>query len=624
MFDSNGYGIDGYATACSVLPGSSIGFKVKSVLQPPGTPNVFDLKVYRAGSSGFHDQLMLHVASINAPSQTDGANPSVNGYGWVTAYTLSVPGTWPSGAYTAYVTNADTASADILFVVLSSNPGLNQILIELPVNTDQAYNETGGLSLYTIVNNHFATPIVSFDRPTPVDTFTSVVLPFIRWLVYRGINVDYCTSVDLHSNARILDPYQVLVSVGHDEYWSKEMRDSVEAFIANGGNVAFFSGNTCWWQVRYGTGNRTLLCYRPPDPPGYDDPIAGSDPSRVTTNWYLAPVSRPEDSMWGVDSQWNRGAGWWGCDGCITPPSNPGYSVAYPTHWVYGGTGLVAGNQFGGNASPAVAALGYEASGAPFTADPTTGAPILNLSTTPSPGDTTPVSFIPLATADLSNWGSCTCTGTSSRDGQPGHPTLGLYHANGTVFTASTVGWAKGLTMSAGGTAPIDIITLNVLQRLLTSHPSSPQLVNRGFETWVGSVPQGWTLEGTGAAIKNSAPFSGQFCLQLDGTNGQTWISQNFVADGACYYRLACWMKTSQAGASIAFQSTDTWAVFALASHSGSGQWEYVQAVGLAPSRHMSNGQLVGTEAPLLNARVRFLVAAGVVAYVDNVVVETL
>jgi hypothetical protein len=27
------------------------------------------------------------------------------------------------------------------------------------------------------------------------------------------------------------------------------MRANVEAFIQNGGNLAFFSGNTCWWRI---------------------------------------------------------------------------------------------------------------------------------------------------------------------------------------------------------------------------------------------------------------------------------------------------------------------------------------------------------------------------------------
>ena len=50
--------------------------------------------------------------------------------------------------------------------------------------------------------------------------------------------------------ARRRHGYRLLLSVGHDEYWSGPMRDTVEAFIAGGGNVAFLSGNTSFWQVR--------------------------------------------------------------------------------------------------------------------------------------------------------------------------------------------------------------------------------------------------------------------------------------------------------------------------------------------------------------------------------------
>jgi hypothetical protein len=78
------------------------------------------------------------------------------------------------------------------------------------------------------------------------------------------------------------------------------MRDSVERFVANGGNVAFFSGNVCRWQVRVENNNRTMVCYR------YrvaDDPLAGTDNERVTVNWYAAPVDRPGNRMTGVDSR---------------------------------------------------------------------------------------------------------------------------------------------------------------------------------------------------------------------------------------------------------------------------------------------------------------------------------
>jgi hypothetical protein len=49
-----------------------------------------------------------------------------------------------------------------------------------------------------------------------------------------------------------VDGYRLLLSVGHDEYWSGPMRDTVEG-SSPGGNVAFFSGNTSFWQVRWRT-----------------------------------------------------------------------------------------------------------------------------------------------------------------------------------------------------------------------------------------------------------------------------------------------------------------------------------------------------------------------------------
>ena len=138
------------------------------------------------------------------------------------------------------------------------------------------------------------------------------------------------------------------------------------------------------------------------------------------------------------------------------------------------------------------------------------------------------------------------------------------------------------------------------------------KIQNSGFEIWPtpGSPPLGWTLEGTGAASPATQPMNGQFSLQLNGTNGQTWISQSFALNANTYYRVACWMKTSQAGASIALQRTDNAAVLAIASHSGGGQWEYVQAVGLAPAS--------------VGARVRLMVLAGVTAYFDNAVVASI
>ena len=40
------------------------------------------------------------------------------------------------------------------------------------------------------------------------------------------------------------------------------MRDNLEAFIAKGGNVAFFSGNSVCWQVRSEADGRAFTCWK--------------------------------------------------------------------------------------------------------------------------------------------------------------------------------------------------------------------------------------------------------------------------------------------------------------------------------------------------------------------------
>src|SRR5262249_6028206 len=148
-------------------------------------------------------------------------------------------------------------------------------------------------------------------RPLPLDNFNLWERPFIAWLEHNGFEVEYGTSLDLHADPDFLNNYQLLLSVGHDEYWSKEMRDNVESFIAHGRNVAFFSGNVCWWQVRFENNNRTMVCYKDASL----DPLTGHDNNRVTVRWRDTPVNRPENQLTGVS--FANGAGWW--NGSVGP-----------------------------------------------------------------------------------------------------------------------------------------------------------------------------------------------------------------------------------------------------------------------------------------------------------------
>jgi hypothetical protein len=573
--------IEGYASLTSAAPGDTIDFHLRASGQ-----GHFTMDVYRRGVA---DVLVKSCeGDAYVPGVQDDASLAINGCDWPAAdgCSIVIPDNWSSGYYVAH---ASTGESDtwIPFIVRSGSGSSASILAKVSDTTSNAYNAWGGRGFYT---TPFA-PHISFDRP--YDDFSlceRYQLPFIRWAERHGYQIDYCSSLDLHLNPLLLANYRVFLSLGHDEYWSLEMRDQVEAFVAAGGNAAFFSANTCFWQIRFdfSNGGRVMICYKEAEAGHPQDPDR-SDPRRVTTEWSQPPVSRPENSMTGVS--YRDGAGWW------VDPVDParryrGYTVTNAAHWIFTGTGLSNGDTFGAGDSVDNTILGYE---------------------TDATGGGTPQDFETLARADLRDW---------APNGQGGYACMGTYRRNGIVFTAGTVNWSAGLSQNGGATA-VDRITQSVLNGFNSDPPPAIDLSNTGFEDWPGSAPSAWALDGAGTvaaedtdaeANDNQMRFNGgggSFSLKVDASAGETWISQSdFTCDGNAVYGAGCWAKASKPGATIRLQRTDTWTDFAIAQHSGSGQWEYLFATG-SPS--------AGADA--VPARVKIQVASGLQAWFDNVTV---
>ena len=84
---------------------------------------------------------------------------------------------------------------------------------------------------------------------------------FVCWAQQQDIDFDVISQYDLHNDPDVLTPYQCAVIVGHDEYWSRDMRDNLDNLIDNGGNLARFGGNFCW-QIRLEEGNSKQGCYK--------------------------------------------------------------------------------------------------------------------------------------------------------------------------------------------------------------------------------------------------------------------------------------------------------------------------------------------------------------------------
>jgi N,N-dimethylformamidase beta subunit-like, C-terminal/FlgD Ig-like domain len=398
----------------------------------------FDVAVAR---QGLVPTTLYTATGVPGVNQALPESSWINGCGWAPSVTIPTTGAWPTGVYVAAITAGATTSYAI-FVVREDDPGsTGSILMEMCTTTYEAYNNwpypnppykslyEGGSS--DNVRSHF----VSFKRPFfhngGQGMFPYWELPFIRWAESQGYGLEYCVGPDLALDPTLEAHYSLLISVGHDEYWSREMRDVVEDRINAGRNVAFFSGNTCWWQIRFNASADQIICYKDRNL----DPLNGVDNSRVTVNWYANPVNRPENHMTGVSF---RVGGYVNAGGYY--PASEGYGdyTAYNTdHWVYAGTGLVDGNEYGYSEW----LVGHETDGAVLQW--TNGIPH------PTGADGTPLNYLVLGYSPASY----------------GNATMGMYTRNGAkVFNAATINWSNGI---AADDAIVERITRNVLDSLV-------------------------------------------------------------------------------------------------------------------------------------------------------------
>src|SRR5262249_36242089 len=84
---------------------------------------------------------------------------------------------------------------------------------------------------------------------------------FAVWAEREGFDFDIITQTDLHFRPEILGGYRCIVIVGHDEYWSRSMREAVDEFIERGGRVARLGANFLW-QIRLEAEGRLQVCYK--------------------------------------------------------------------------------------------------------------------------------------------------------------------------------------------------------------------------------------------------------------------------------------------------------------------------------------------------------------------------
>ena len=431
--------IEGFCSHTSLRAGERLSIFVST--RPASR---FTIDIYRSGFyGGAGGRLVARLGEFAGREQQD---PPVGlkrlrRCQWDAAVAIDIPADWPSGVYLAKLTSlAGGTQSYAIFIVRDDRPA--DLVFQCSDFTWQAYNRwPDQFALYDDGRTQWywgGDVEVGFDRPygkycqifdQPLSVGSGEWLlwefPFAYWLEEQGYDVTYVSNLDTHRDPAGLLRGRGFLSVGHDEYWTIEMFRNVEAAIAAGVAVGFFSGNAVCGRILLDERQRAFErvgVFGPPD--------GTQEFQSMKTLRHERPYA---NELVGAHST-----------GMVTGGAD--WICTTPDHWVHAGTGMRQGDAIPG-------LIGWEWHGDP--------APIRGLEV----------------------------VATGPTQSAPGTPNGGTYTATvyegprgNVVFNAATCWWADGLSAPPGYVRPsvytspqgpdprVQRITRNVLERMLATN----------------------------------------------------------------------------------------------------------------------------------------------------------
>lgn len=322
--------IEAYCSKTSLKPGETI-----SVFVSTDPVSSFTVDIYRMGYyGGKGGRKMLSVGPLKGliqPAPPEGEK-NLRDCKWNKNFDIKIPKDWLSGVYLGKMTAAVSGiQSYIVFIVKDDRK--TDFLFQCSDFTWQSYNRwpewRSGYDWYYENGEHNPWnsdpgPEISFNRPytfyfngLPVGVgdprfvgsgeFLMWEFPLAYWMESKGYDVSYISNLDVHSNSKELLRAKGFLSVGHDEYWTRQMYDNVSAARDAGVNLLFLSGNSVSGVV-------------------YLKPSGQGIPNRV-----MGRIERfkDEDKLMGAKS-YGVGLGDWTCTA--------------PEHWLFEGTGMKKGD----------------------------------------------------------------------------------------------------------------------------------------------------------------------------------------------------------------------------------------------------------------------------------------
>ncbi|MBS1862170.1 MAG: hypothetical protein JSS68_10725 [Actinobacteria bacterium] len=431
--------------------------------------------------------------------------------GWEVAFELDIPADLPSGVYAARL-ETDGHVDRVPFIV--TPPGAERgegIAVLLPTLTYLAYAneheilsnppsfkaftgreaeeakltwrdafvvEEGYLSLYDVHRDGSSVCCASSRRPL-LNMRPDYVWPLIggphclgmdlmllRWLRRAGFPYDVLADQDLDRDGVLaLEPYRVVLTGAHPEYWTAKMLDGLQAYLDRGGRLLYLGGNGLCWVTGIDPERPHLVEVRRGQ--------AGSRPSSSAPGESWLTTTGEEGGLWR-----HRGRGSHGLVGVGTTAMGAGRGRPYkrrpasyeaPYAWVFDG---VEGDEIGAEGGVLGGVAGYEFD----RADPALGTPAEATVIATASGFAAP--YCPLI-EDF--------TGSSPELADAGNPlvradmVISIRENGGGAFAAGSAAWCGSLLDDEGGPTDVATVTGNVLKRFLeTPRGADPLVWGRG------------------------------------------------------------------------------------------------------------------------------------------------
>lgn len=423
--------ISGYADTTSIDVGQPFTIRV-STKAPTWVVSAYRIGYY-GGTGGRLVWRSPDQPGVNQPAAVhEVAATNTWAAPWQPSLTVATDPTWPPGQYLLRLESSD-GGATFVPLVIRDDASHSDLLLQSAVTTWQAYNGWGGASLYQ--GDKGRADVVSFDRPYTGNgsgEFLGREYEFIYLVERLGLDVSYWTDVDLHQRGQLATNHRAIVIPGHDEYYTVEMRQDLEAARDAGVNLGFFGANNVYRRIRLEPSaigaDRHEVNYRD----AKRDPMSSVDPTRVTTSFREAPASNPESSLIGNYYECN--------------PVEADWIVGDASMWMFDGSGFTNGERV-----PDMVGNEYDRV--------TPG--------TPTPENIQVLAHSPVSCKDLFSYADTTWYSAPSGAG---------------VFSAGTFGWSPLMDADCVD-GPVDVrcklvkVTENILQAFVAgpagaAHPS--------------------------------------------------------------------------------------------------------------------------------------------------------